>query len=203
MTEATLIAVRELCRSYGCTTVFSTATQPDYSQIRRVGARWVPREILPDFEYYYSALKRTNAEWLLDHAIPLEIIAEEMLEERNVCTIVNLRKHARRLYQLLEKKCSEEELYLISTDLCPAHRSNVIDKIKSRQKEGLRCVVVSTQCIEAGVDLDFAVVYPCSPLSTRAMSPSRTSPAGCIPGIGTAGITMPHKQRNASTATSS
>lgn len=164
LTEASLIAARELCRSYGCTTVFSTATQPDYSQIRRVGDRWVPREILPDFENYYSALKRTNADWRLNPAIPLEIIAEEMLEERNVCTIVNLRKHARKLFQLLEKKCSEEELYLISTDLCPAHRSNVIDKIKSRQKEGLRCVVVSTQCIEAGVDLDFAVVY-------RALAP--------------------------------
>ena len=164
LTEASLIAVRELCRSYGCTTVFSTATQPDYCQIHRLGSRWAPREILPDYEKYYSTLKRTDAEWRLEQAIPLEIIAEEMLKEQNVCAIVNLRRHARKLFRLLQENCAEEELFMISTDLCPAHRSDVIAMIKARQKEGLRCVVVSTQCIEAGVDLDFSVVF-------RALAP--------------------------------
>ena len=90
LTEASLIAVRELCRSYGCTTVFSTATQPDYCQIRRVGDRWAPKEILPDCETYYSALNRTSAEWRLEQATPLENIAKEMLQEHNVCVIVML-----------------------------------------------------------------------------------------------------------------
>ena len=164
LTEASLIAVRELCRSYGCTTVFSTATQPDYCQIRRVRDRWAPREILSDYAQYYSALNRTSAEWRLEQATPLENIAKEMLQEHNVCVIVNLRRHARKLFQLLQGNCPEEELFMISTDLCPAHRSEVIEKIKARQKAGLRSVVVSTQCIEAGVDLDFAVVF-------RALAP--------------------------------
>lgn len=164
LTEATLIAARELCRRYHCTMVFSTATQPDYRSIRRIENRWEPKEILPDYERYYNALKRTSAEWRLDRATSFEAIAQEMLEEQNVCTIVNLRRHARKLFQILEKECQQDELFLISTDLCPAHRSEVIDVIKNRQKKGLRSVVVSTQCIEAGVDLDFAVVF-------RALAP--------------------------------
>lgn len=162
--EATLIAARELCRRYRCTMVFSTATQPDYRSIRRIGDRWEPKEILPDHKRYYGALKRTNAEWRLDRTTPFEKIAQEMLEEQNVCAIVNLRRHARKLYEILERDCQPDELFLISTDLCPAHRSEVIDEIKKRQEKSLRCVVVSTQCIEAGVDLDFAVVF-------RALAP--------------------------------
>ena len=68
LTEASLIAVRELCRSYGCTTVFSTATQPDYCQIRRVRDRWAPREILSDYAQYYSALNRTSADFAKENA---------------------------------------------------------------------------------------------------------------------------------------
>lgn len=179
LTEASLIAARELCRRYHCTMVFSTATQPDYRSIRRIGNRWEPKEILPAYEMYYSALKRTSAEWRLDQATSFEIIAQEMLEEQNVCAIVNLRKHARKLFQFLEKECQEDELFLISTDLCPAHRSEVIDVIKERQKKGLRCVVVSTQCIEAGVDLDFAVVFRAlAPLDSIVQSAGRCNRNG-------------------------
>lgn len=164
VTEASLIVVRELCRRYHCTMVFSTATQPDYGRLKRLGDRWQPKEILPEYKRFYSALKRTNAEWRLKCPTPLEEIAREMMNEQNVCAIVNLRRHAGILFQLLEEQCQPDELFLISTDLCPAHRSEVIEAIKDRQKHNLRSVVVSTQCIEAGVDLDFAVVY-------RALAP--------------------------------
>lgn len=87
-----------------------------------------------------------------------------MAQHQNVCTIVNLRVHARTLYQALARLCPEEEVFLLSTDLCPAHRTEVIQAIHRRQKEKLPCRVVSTQCIEAGVDLDFDCLY-------RALAP--------------------------------
>ena len=55
------------------------------------------------------------------------------------------------LYQALARLCPEEEVFLLSTDLCPAHRTEVIQAIHRAQKEKLPCRVVSTQCIEAGV----------------------------------------------------
>ena len=95
----------------------------------------------------------------------MEEIARKMEEEENVCAIVNLRRHAVELFEVLKSDdCNREELFFLTTDLCPKHRSEVIRNIKERQKAGLPCKVISTQCIEAGVDLDFRVLY-------RALAP--------------------------------
>ena len=158
----TLKAMEELCTRYGCSVVFSTATQPDYTGLREIN--WPASELLPEHSEFYRALRRTSAHWEIDTPTPLEEIAARMAQQKNVCAIVNLRAHARTLYQALAQRCPEEELFLLSTDLCPAHRTEVIQAIHRRQKEKLPCRVVSTQCIEAGVDLDFDQLY-------RALAP--------------------------------
>ena len=158
----TLKVIEELCTRYGCSVVFSSATQPDYTGLREIN--WSASELLPEHSEFYRALRRTAAHWEIDTPTPLEEIAERMAQHQNVCTIVNLRAHARTLYQALARLCPEEEVFLLSTDLCPAHRTEVIQAIHRRQKEKLPCRVVSTQCIEAGVDLDFDCLY-------RALAP--------------------------------
>ena len=113
----------------------------------------------------YKKLARTQVEWRMKQRILLEKIAREMEEEENVCVIVNLRRHAVKLFEFLKNDhCDREEIFFLTTDLCPKHRSEVIRSIKERQKAGLPCKVISTQCIEAGVDLDFRVLY-------RALAP--------------------------------
>ena len=160
---ATLNAVNALCTRYHCTMVFSTATQPEFKFIQ--GISWKPIEIVPEYPMMYKKLKRTQVEWRMKKRIPLEEIAREMEEEENVCVIVNLRRHAVKLFESLKKNhCDREEIFFLTTDLCPKHRSEVIRKIKERQKAELPCKVISTQCIEAGVDLDFRVLY-------RALAP--------------------------------
>ena len=95
----------------------------------------------------------------------LSDVAQEMMTHKNACCIVNLRRHAKALFQALSEQVEEKEgLFLLSTDLCPAHRLEVVEEIKRRQRAGLPCIVVATQCIEAGVDLDFDVMY-------RALAP--------------------------------
>lgn len=162
VTETTLEAVNELCRSYHCTMVFSSATQPDFAAIP--AAHWKPAEIMPDHPRLFAALKRTHVEWRLEEPTLLTEIAEEMAQLPSVCAIVNLRKHARKLFYLLKERCPEEEVFFITTDLCMAHRRMVVKEITRRLKGGLSCRVVATQCIEAGVDLDFDVMY-------RALAP--------------------------------
>ena len=162
----TLKVIEELCTRYGCSVVFSTATQPDYTGLREIN--WSASELLPEHSEFYRALRRTAAHWEIDTPTPLEEIAERMAQHQNVCTIVNLRAHARTLYQALARLCPEEEVFLLSTDLCPAHRTEVIQAIHRRQKEKLPCRVVSTQCIEAGVDLDFERI----PAADRERYPS-------------------------------
>ena len=161
LTGATLKAVKELCERYQMTMVFSTATQPDFDAIPDVS--WKPTEILPENAAYYEELRRVTVEWRLKERMPLSEIAERMGEQRRVCGIFNLRRHAREVFDSLYAE-DPESAFLISTDLCPAHRLRVVETIRKRLEDGKPCRVAATQCIEAGVDLDFDVLY-------RALAP--------------------------------
>ena len=162
----TMRAASALCSDYGCTVVLSTATQPEFSAL--AGAEDITfTEILPECGEYYRQLSRVNVDWKIREESPLKDIAAEMAEKSSVCAIVNLRRHARELYVHLKSRLENREedgVYYISTDLCPAHRSKIIETITKRLQKGLPCRVVSTQCIEAGVDLDFEYMY-------RALAP--------------------------------
>lgn len=162
LTSATIQAVNELCGRYHTTMVFSTATQPDFGA--RKDLNWSPREILPENGKLFAALQRVNVDWRIEGETPLETIGEAMAGCGSVCVIVNLRRHARKIADVLFKCCQKGSVFYLTTDLCPAHRSRQIKAIGQRLKNGLPCRVVATQCIEAGVDLDFGVLY-------RALAP--------------------------------
>ena len=162
LTSATLRAVNELCSRYHTTMVFSTATQPDFAARKELN--WAPREILPEHKKMFEALRRVDVQWRLGRETPLETIAEEMTQYDSVCVIVNLRRHARQIANALLQRCPAETVYFLTTDLCPAHRREQIATIRWRLEQGQPCRVVATQCIEAGVDLDFGVMY-------RALAP--------------------------------
>jgi CRISPR-associated endonuclease/helicase Cas3 len=81
--------------------------------------------------------------------------------ERFLC-IVNTRPHAARLFQQLAQGLPADDpasLIHLSTRMCGQHRSQVIARIRERLRVGKPCRVISTQLVEAGVDLDFPVVF--------------------------------------------
>lgn len=183
LTPATLKAVNELADRYNTTMVFSTATQPDYTAIR--GSVWEPKEILPDNLKLYEALKRVEVAWKIenDEKMPLDGIAEEMAREKSVCTIVNLRAHARKLYDKLSMLCSDTEVFFLTTDLCTDHRRKIVEQIRDRLKNNLPCRLVATQCIEAGVDFDFDVLFRAlAPLEAIVQAAGRCNRNGKAPG---------------------
>lgn len=102
--------------------------------------------------------------WRIDRPTPLPQIAAELSEKNCGCAIFNLRAHAKSLYRQLCQLCGPEDVFYLSTDLCTAHRRVVLERVKSRITQGRRCYLAATQCIEAGVDLDFPLVY-------RALAP--------------------------------
>lgn len=193
LTPATLKAVNELVHKYHTTMVFSTATQPDFSKIRDV--EWKPTEILPDNATLYDALRRTEVSWKINEKIPLHKIAAEMASEKSVCAIVNLRAHAKKLYDELLKRCDDEgEVFFLTTDLCPLNRSRIVAEIKSRLYDGLPCRLVATQCIEAGVDLDFAVLYRAlAPLDSIVQAAGRCNRNGSAERMGKVTVFVPEE----------
>lgn len=193
LTISTLRAVNCLCRQYHVTTVFSTATQPCFDALPELA--WRPTEINPEPAGMYEALRRVRVDWRLTVPTPLESIAAEMATKENACAIVNLRRHASKLFTLLKNRCDPEGLFLITTDLCAAHRSRIIQTIKNRRKKNLPCRVVATQCIEAGVDLDFSNLYRAlAPLESIIQAAGRCNRNGKQPGGGKFMVFVPDEE---------
>lgn len=156
-----LVALRELVRNYRCTIVFCTATQPALARNDdfRIGIEANRlREIIPQPQELYRQMKRVDAA-NLGPLTDEELIARLSEHESFLC-IVNTRPHAAEVFESLQKQSSHTNgLYHLSTRMCGAHRAKVIQLIRGRLAKKQPCRVISTQLIEAGVDVDFPVVY--------------------------------------------
>ena len=72
---------------------------------------------------------------------------------------MNTRKAVKQLYShLLEKSFGDVSIYMLSNNMCPAHRNEILNHIKAELKKGIKILLVSTALIEAGVDISFAGV---------------------------------------------
>ncbi|OZA28805.1 MAG: CRISPR-associated helicase/endonuclease Cas3, partial [Hydrogenophilales bacterium 17-61-9] len=151
-----------LSRHYGVSVVLSTATQPALSTREYFDARQNlrgldnVREIVSDPDALYRALERVDVRLPADWHTPTDwpSLAPELAAHDSVLAIVNTRKDARALWEQMP----QDTLHL-SALMCGAHRSQLIASIKSRLKDSVPTRVVSTQLVEAGVDVDFPVVY--------------------------------------------
>jgi CRISPR-associated endonuclease/helicase Cas3 len=151
-----------LTQHYGVTVVLSTATQPALATREYFDARnnmrglENVREIMDDPDALYTQLERVTVRLPPDWNTPIswDALAEEIKRHDSVLTIVNRRNDARELWDLMP----EGTLHL-SALMCGQHRSQVIKQIRARLKNSIPTRVVSTQLVEAGVDVDFPVVY--------------------------------------------
>jgi len=158
----TLAVLSHLSQTYHTTVLFATATQPAFNTLdgavkKFVNTGWQPIEVAPDHARLYNALRRYSVSWpMQDETKSWETLANEIKNEEQVLCVVNLKSHATEL--LKEMKDVPDVLHL-STNLCALHRRAVLDDVRARLKAGTPCRLISTQCVEAGVDVDFPVVY--------------------------------------------
>ena len=95
--------------------------------------------------------------WSLEEAG--EFLLEQFQTASSCLFIVNTKKWARDLYQYCQKQnVPLEALFHLSTNQCSAHRKVIFDEIKGRLKNGQPVICISTQLIEAGVDISMACV---------------------------------------------
>ena len=190
-----------LVKHYGVTVLLCTATQPalnstDYfdPSMRLRGLEGV-REIIAEPDALFNALKRVDVELPQDwtSATPWAEIAGRIEAQDCVLAIVSTRNAARELHRLLPPGTLH-----LSALMCGAHRKAVIAHIKARllakragtYMEPLR--VVSTQLVEAGVDIDFPVVFRAlAGLDSIAQAAGRCNREGRLPGRGKVVVFVP------------
>lgn len=151
-----LFALGQLTQHYGCTALLASATQPALDPRPDFDGLPGRVEIVPDPEDLGRRMIRAVVDMPADLRTPTswETLAAELAAERQVLCIVDRRQDARLLHSLL----GGDAIHL-SALMCPAHRTEVLAKIKQRLQHNEPCRVVSTQLIEAGVDVDFPVVF--------------------------------------------
>ncbi len=133
--------------------VFCTATQPDYSRLPNVPEslrQAIP--IVPEPEQLFARLNRVDYTYVgkMTHE---EVAARIAGQDQALC-IVNSRADSVRIFETLD----DPDAFYLSTYLVPAHRKKVLAQIRERLDQNLPCRVVSTQVVEAGVDIDFPYV---------------------------------------------
>ncbi|MBI4846557.1 MAG: CRISPR-associated helicase Cas3' [Candidatus Omnitrophica bacterium] len=153
-----LDAIRELREHYGCSVVLSTATQPSLKKRKSFmcGLDTV-KEIIPASVKLSRDLALVNIEWETGKVMEYSDISERILKEnmQRVLIVTHKRKDARVLAGLLP-----EGTYHLSASMCPLHRKDILKKVKELLENKSSTVrLVSTQLIEAGVDIDFPVVF--------------------------------------------
>jgi len=163
-----LSAVRLLTQEpFGSTAVFMTATQPAFAAVASRALPqdyvWDPREISRNPGVMAETLQRTRIELPADDSrLSWPDLAARLSVHRQALCVVNTTAHARELFRLLPA----ENRFHLSARLCPAHRHEKLVEIRRRLAPAVDepCCLVSTQLIEAGVDVDF-------PIAFRALGP--------------------------------
>ena len=153
-----LHSITELQKTYNATFLLCTATQPAFGPHPEFGFDGLKemKEVMEDPGELYHNLKRVEVT-VPDNMLQSkswENLASELSEIESVLCVVNRRDDCRALWQMMP-----EGTFHLSALMCGAHRSAKIAEIRARLKEGLPTRVISTQLIEAGVDVDFPVVY--------------------------------------------
>jgi len=147
-----LDALKELVGRYNATVVFSSATQPAFQALEEAIGN--AREIIPNPDLYFRALRRVRYErppapWTW------EDLAAQLRQHPSVMVVLNRKKDALAAMDAL----NDPEAYHLSTSLYPAHRRKVLCEIRNKLNRQEPCRLVATQVVEAGVDLDFPVVF--------------------------------------------
>jgi hypothetical protein len=188
----TLAALSHLATGYNNSIVFATATQPAFDTLdaavrKHAVSGWQPTEIVPGHAAMFARLKRVEVQWpAVDESVSWQALAGTLCADdaSQVLCVLNLKRHA---HALLKSMAGTAGLCHLSTNLCTAHRREVLEQVRKclDPVNPQPCRLVSTQCVEAGVDLDFPLVYRAmAPLEALAQAAGRCNREGRLNRLG-------------------
>lgn len=151
-----------LSQAMNSTVVLCTATQPTYGseEITHRLSYAEDADIVTVSAEEQEIFTRTEL-WKFDEKNETtklsEVVDFVLADDVSTLIILNTKKAVASLYEFLKEK-TDRPLYQLSTNMCPQHRLDIIKEIKKKLKEDVPLICVSTQLIEAGVDVDFEQV---------------------------------------------
>ena len=195
-------AINFLAAHCNTTALLCTATQPLLHEInKQKGAVHLSQdhELIPDVARLFKELKRVDVK---DRRKPggwtdgevAELAVNEMGLSGSCLAIVNTKASAQRIFEICAGRANLESVFHLSTDMCPAHRKERLAALMARLKEQLPVLCISTQLIEAGVDVDFGTVIRFTAgLDSIAQAAGRCNRNGSRP-TGIVHVVNPHTE---------
>ena len=162
------MAVNFLAGICDSTIVLCSATQPPFEELPR-NRMLTPSDMLPSNMRYQTAFRRTRiidkttlVPGGMDAETAARFTADVFKINSSILFIVNTKKAAKVIYSELKEHFSSfpdaPRLFHLSTNMCPLHRRDVLNRIRAILNDGGSVICVSTQLIEAGVDISFKAV---------------------------------------------
>lgn len=188
-----LSVLNDLVANYGVSLLLMTATQPSLAARSTAqgpfpGLEPAPRELIPAplAPRLWEGLRRVETFWPQAWEAPepqtpgfWEALGARVLEHRAALAICHLKGDAQALFEALQRQ--DPEALHLSAAMCPAHRRATLQEVFRRLKTEEPCRLVSTQVVEAGVDLDFPVVFRAmAGLESLAQSAGRCNREGLL-----------------------
>ena len=156
------MAMNYLARFCNCLAILCTATPPALENIA-YPVRLSPNpDVVGDISELFAAFKRTKIKMVPGKMASASdvcgFVIDRLQENQNCLVIMNTKAAARKLFELAAAAVKGEyDVFYLSTSLCPANREDILGKIQKLLPHG-RVLVISTQLIEAGVDISFECV---------------------------------------------
>jgi len=173
-----LDVLQQLVKYYHTSIILCTATQPAFEEnVYLKGIKEPVKDIVKSPETIYTKLKRAKYEFpALTEKWSWDRVANHLRESPQAMAVVNTKRDAMALFErLVDLGCT----YHLSTLLCGAHRRDLLDRIRELLKENALCILIATQVVEAGVDIDFPVVMRAiGPLDSLVQAAGRCNREG-------------------------
>ena len=162
-------AVNFLVEHCGSTVILCTATQPLLGQVDELKGRLhiaADSEIMSEAETLFVDLRRVevidsrkSGGWTNEELAGLALQEVGQSKKKNCLVIVNTKRSAQEIYDICRNRNGRDSsVYHLSTNMCASHRRKKLDEIRAGLSAEKPLVCISTQLIEAGIDIDFGVV---------------------------------------------
>ncbi|WP_210367064.1 CRISPR-associated helicase Cas3' [Bacillus sp. REN3] len=143
--------------------VLCTATQPALEYVEHKLEISADQEMIPELDYIFESFKRVN---IIDKSTRESFntekltgfIIEKMNEINSILVVLNTKTVVKDLYNSLKEQLDSIPVFHLSTTMCAAHRKEILTQVRKHLALGEKIICVSTQLIEAGVDVSFECV---------------------------------------------